>query len=359
MNTRNFLIASTLLIGTFIHLSCGGDGDEESDLPTTRFNVYYVDKRGNDNNDGLTVEEAFRTVNRAAKTLQPGDTVRIQAGVYNEDITLEGVGSAEAPILISGTGSKVILDGDKKLNIGFWCEQCTNITFENLEIRRYTDIGIGTFFSSGITMRNLNVHDNGTDAQLDDWEIEGYGIHVDESKQITIENNEVYRNGPQPQKPGRLMGTGINTYMITDSTIRNNRSYDNIGGGILVEDSVNVLVENNEIFGNDLDATAEEWWDGGLWLDGGQNITVRNNTFRNNKGPGIEISDEEHQKPSGYLLENNIITGNYFGIYIWNFGTSDLPPTDILRMVNNQIADNTQQDVWVVPWNCPPPDACD
>ena len=36
-------------------------------------------------------------------------------------------------------------------------------------------------------------------------------------------------------------------------------SHDNIGGGILVEDGVKVLVEGNDINANYLDATADEW----------------------------------------------------------------------------------------------------
>jgi len=147
-----------------------------------------------------------------------------------------------------------------------------------------------------------------------------------------------------------LMGTGINTYNLTDSVIRNNNSHDNIGGGFLVEDSVNVLVEGNVATDNDLDATVDEWWDGAIWIDGGRDITVRGNTFANNLGPGIQISDEDRQNPTGYVLENNTSTGNTYGIFIWNFGTSGYPSQDILQMSGNTISGNTVQDVWIVPW---------
>ena len=125
------------------------------------------------------------------------------------------------------------------------------------------------------------------------------------------------------------MGTGINTYGNSDVRIDNNISYDNIGGGILVEDSYYVVVEDNEVYGNDLDATADEWWDGGLWLDGGADVIVRNNHFHDNLGPGIEISDEDKQNPSGYELINNTSTDNYYGIFIWNFGTSGWPEESV------------------------------
>ncbi len=96
-----------------------------------------------------------------------------------------------------------------------------------------------------------------------------------------------------------------------------------------------------------MDAFEDEWWDGGLWVDGGKDVTVRNNIFRDNLGPGIEISDEDDQSPSGYVLENNTSIGNYFGIFIWNFGTDDWPKSSIIKRFGNKFTDNSRQDVWV------------
>jgi parallel beta-helix repeat protein len=157
------------------------------------------------------------------------------------------------------------------------------------------------------------------------------------------------QDGPNPPVfPDRLLGTGINTFGLTHAIIRNNLSHDNHGGGILVEDSVDVLVEGNEIYGNDLDAwDADRWWDGGLWLDGGRDVVVRDNVFHDNLGPGIEVSDEDGQSPTGYVLEGNISTGNYYGIYIWSFGSSDWLEAEILERNNNDFSGNTRRDVWI------------
>ena len=140
-----------------------------------------------------------------------------------------------------------------------------------------------------------------------------------------------------------------------DRTWRLGRPWRFHGGGILVEDSTGVLVEGNQIFDNDLDVSADEWWDGGIWLDGGSNVTIRGNTFTNNRGPGIEISDEDIQRPFGYVLENNTSTGNYYGIYIWNFGSTDFPPDSVLRRSGNTFSGNSRQDVWIEAMPCPTP----
>ena len=314
----------------------------------------YISPHGSDENDGSSREQAFASVKQALESAQAGEVVLISEGVYHEGIELEGL---IGPIIIIGEGD-VIFDGDRKIKMGIWCENCTNITFDNLTFRNYTDVGIGVYLSDQIVIRNLTLHNNGFAVQLVNWEFEGYGIMVDVSSNILVENNMVFENGPNPQIiPDFIMGTGINIYGCTHCQMMYNQVYNNIGG-TLVEDSVDVLVEGNEIWGNDLDASIDEWWDGGLWIDGGHDIVARNNYFHDNLGPGIEVSNEDNQEVYGYVLENNISTGNYFGIYVWNFGTNDFPDERILKMVGNIFENNSQQDIKITDWECPPEDPC-
>ena len=39
--------------------------------------------------------------------------------------------------------------------------------------------------------------------------------------------------------------------------------------------------------------SADEWWDAGIWVDGGADVRLVRNTIQDNLGPGIEISDED------------------------------------------------------------------
>jgi len=312
------------------------------------YGIYYVSTNGNDDQDGRSKETAFRTIEHAISVVQPGNTIQILPGIYDETLMMEGLGDPEKPIVLRGQVGETILDGQRISTIGFWCEKCTNLIVADLTFRNYTDIGLGVYDSSDIKIQNLTLYDNGFAVQLTDWELEGYGVHIDESSRISIEGCDVYQNGPQP-RPHGVLGTGINTYQCTNCLIRDNSTHHNVGGGILVEDGIDVVVQGNDVFANYLDATEDEWWDGGIWIDGGRNVTVANNTFRENIGPGIQISDEDFQQPYGYVLENNRSTGNYYGIYIWNFRETEFPPENVLRMTNNQISGNTIQDVWIVP----------
>lgn len=324
-------------------IQCSGTEEEET--------IYYVSNSGDDNNNGYYENSPFKSITKALTVVKPKGTIRILPGVYYESIGVESCGNLSSVITIEGYNGIPVLDGENKKTIGLYFEHSDNYIIRNIKMINYTDIGIGFSNGSKLVLENLEVAENGHAVQLKDWELEGYGIDVDYSQNIRISNCNVYRNGPDPQiVPSYLMGTGINTFGNTNVRINNNKSYNNIGGGILVEDSYEVIVEENEVYGNDLDATVDEWWDGGLWLDGGSNVIVRDNNFHDNKGPGIEISDEEKQNPTGYQLINNICTDNYYGIFIWNFGTNDWPDESVIKKSNNNFSGNSVKDIWIVDW---------
>lgn len=309
---------------------------------------FYVSMWGNDNNDGQSKETAFRTLKRALQVAKAGNTIAVMAGTYLEEMDMTIKGEFGKPITIIGDKNKPIIDGNRSLNYALWCNHCEHIVMENLIIQNYTALGMNFSYSTDITLRNTIFRDNGFNPQTAaDWEIEGYGLDIEGSQQVVLENSEAYRNGPNPQKPDHLMGTGFNIWSCRDCTFRNNRSHSNTGGGLLVEDCINVTVEGNEIYNNNLDASIENWWDGAIWLDGGYNVVIRNNYIHNNLGPGIQISDEDYQHPYGYIVESNTISSNYYGLYIWNFGTCKIP-SNILLLRNNTIENNKRKDIWCI-----------
>lgn len=316
--------------------------------------VYYVSPKGDNKNSGLSQGSAWLSLNYALKKAKLGGEIRVLPGTYSEQVMVDGAGRRQ-PLKITGYGGRPLIDGQRKLKLGLWFADSKNVTVENLEIRNYTDIGIGADSCANITFRSLIVHDNGFKVQLKDWELEGYGIYIDSVNKYLIENNQVYRNGPRPKDfPDRILGTGIDTHGSRHGIIRDNKSFANIGGGILVEDSRDITVEKNEVYKNDLDATSDYWWDGGIWLDGGGDVVIRDNNFHDNIGPGILISDEDKQKPSGYVIRNNISKNNYFGVYIWNFGVNRWPRKSVISQSNNEFTDNKVKNIVIHAWGYDP-----
>jgi len=310
-------------------------------------NSLYVATSGSDGSSGATPDTALATLQAALKKARPGTTIRVLPGVYEQTARRVLKGAPGARIAIVGEGGRPVFSGGRKLRWGLWLDESEQVTVEGIEFRDYTDIGILVVGSSDITLRRLRVRNNGFKPQIG-W-VEGYGIHLDESSDLLVERNNVLRNGPNP-RPWNEAGTGINGFGMRRAVIRRNRSHGNHGGGILVEDSIDVLVKANRIYGNDLDVSADQWWDGGIWLDGGRDVTLVRNRLWNNLGPGIEISDEDCQNPTGYVVRNNSSTGNYFGIFIWNFGSKQFPPARVLRRSGNDWSGSSRQDVWIQAW---------
>lgn len=319
--------------------------------------LIYVSPEGDDLNAGNSPEAALRTLGQALCNVRPGQTVRILPGTYAESVILGAFGSPSAPITIQGVlaGDRLpILEGGATRTMGIALVESRNFVVENLEFRNFTDEGLYVLVGQDIIIRNNRFVANGRSSIDPEFDEEGFGLNVNGAKRVRIENNEVTQNGPSAERLQRgVLGTGIDTFELEESVILNNHSYDNSGGGILVEEGIGVLVEGNLIERNELDA-AGDYWDGAIWVDGGHDVTVRANTISNNHGPGLQISDEDLQFPDasfGYRVEDNVITNNLFGLYIWNFGQCPFPPAHVVSFSNNVIEQNTKQDIWCIEFN--------
>lgn len=105
---------------------------------------FYVSPQGNDANPG-TEEKPWKTIQHAANTLQPGQTVYIRQGIYHESvITTQSGNESQGPITFANyPGEKPIIDGDgvKDANTGFIINQ-SFININGLQIKNWNDHGI-------------------------------------------------------------------------------------------------------------------------------------------------------------------------------------------------------------------------
>jgi parallel beta-helix repeat protein len=346
-------------------LSHGGTECLGEEAQPIEGDTVYVSPDGDDGNLGNTPDAPFLTLSRALCNLRPGQTVHIMPGIYRESVILGGFGSGDAVMIIKGVtmGDQwPVLDGEGELTIGLALVECTNIVVESIEFRNYTDEGLFALLGSDLTIQSNRFIANGRASIDPDVEGEGFGVRIEGTIDVSIVNNEVAENGPSDERVKRgILGTGIDTYELREGMIRDNYVHDNIGGGILVENGDDVLVVDNWVDRNELDAGGE-YWDGAIWVDGGHNITLRNNVITNNHGPGIQISDEDVQYPDasfGYVVEENRITGNLYGIYLWNFGVCPSPGSEIISFMENTTEGNIESDSWCEEWPCGSHKSCD
>ena len=329
-------------------------------------NVYYVDQNhplANDSNPG-TEDLPWKTISKAANTLQAGDTVYVKKGVYKERVIPKNSGRKDAYIsYIAYPGHEVIIDGsnitlpeewgglfeiDGKSYIriigfkirnagpydndaGILIYNSSHIIIENNSIYNTTSSGIGVWESSHIIISN-----NEVELACNDGEQECITI-------ATTDNFEVKYNHVHHGGPGTLGGEGIDAKdgssngKIFENVVHdlnrlgiyvdawNKHTYNievfgnivyNCSAGFAVASERGGLLENVKVYNNV--AYHNEWagteiggWDYG-YKHPMRNITIINNNFCNNG------NDEEwgvgiyHENPDAenLIIRNNICSGN-------------------------------------------------
>jgi parallel beta-helix repeat protein len=271
--------------------------------PPTSF--IYVAKTGRDSNPG-TLAAPKRTIQAGLNAATPGTAVCVRAGTYHESLVLPGSGTATARChLISYKGEVVTLDS----GLDFAFRSVGGASYWTFDGIRFLSVFgradrypmgslnladsnqqhnyniIRNCYLEGViqVVGHHNLVENCEMNGLNDWE-DGYwelfklshhntvrGCHIynyvdrglwsmKETHAVLFENNTVHHIG-FPRDPtwytNRPIGT-IEAIPInidgadigpTDAVVRGNFVYDTFRGGILVEDGVGALVENNVVAG--------------------------------------------------------------------------------------------------------------
>ena len=81
--------------------------------------TYYVSNSGNDNNSGTTINSPWKTISKANSILQPGDTINLRSGQYNEAIQPANSGQPGKYITYKSYGGEVarIVGGSIQANL--------------------------------------------------------------------------------------------------------------------------------------------------------------------------------------------------------------------------------------------------
>ena len=300
--------------------------------------TYYVAMTGNDSNPG-TLEQPFLTFKKAVDVLQPGDTLYIRGGIWNEQIDLQGPNKSGLPgnyITISGypretvtirytsaseasygpikargprgyiVFENLVLDGLNETNFTGWGIVDGNHHFilRNLEIKNFKSNGV-KIGADNIQIINCKIHDlvsvSGQSGQR--W----YGVYHSFGSNNVIEGSEIYNNP----------GGGLHLYPgpISNLVVRNNSIHDNNTlvtspvGGVIVQGKsssrvTNTKIYNNLIYNNGSSPTAGNGHGMQIneYVDG---TKVWNNTIYGNKSYGLRVN-----KADNTVVQNNIIYNN-------------------------------------------------
>lgn len=283
--------------------------------------TYYVSPSGNNNNNGLTVNSPFLTIQRAANVANAGDNVFVLSGTYSEMITINNSGGIGQPITFRALGnvivkdpcpyvsscgvwtwggifnisnkSHIIIDGFSLEDSWFFGFYINNSSFITIQNNRTNRTGASGIFASGCT--NVKILNNLIQRACSHTTA---NIVIGTQECITLSNtsffeiayNEVAISGVSEANFNSSQGgEGINTKgSCTNGTVHDNQVHDLIRLGIYADawDKTlkNVKIYNNTVW-NCREGVALATENGGII----EEIEVYNNVCYNNEQSGIAI----------------------------------------------------------------------
>ena len=221
--------------GTYVLRLTANDGELESfDEITIIVNPvqpppadYYVDgTNGNDNNTGTSMQQAWKTIQKAASTLTAGKTVLVLPGTYAGQVLTSSAGTSDSPINYRAyyENGPVVINATGK-TYGFKNTKAY-VILDGFEIRNANQNGILFSNDSGdnCIIRNCISRNNSTN-----------GIKIDGPDSCTIQNCLIYDNGTN----GIELAGNSDPTLIDNCTIYSN----NNGDGIHAANSDTIVID--------------------------------------------------------------------------------------------------------------------
>ena len=222
--------------------------------------TYYVSASGNDDASGLSIRDAWRSIDRVnAFVFQPGDKVLFEGGsTFCGQLKLRGSGSEDAPCILSafGEGRPVIDLGDAE-GAGILLENVDHWEVSRMEVVSYQPyrIGIGR---QGIVVR---ISKSG------------------ESNHFVISDNYIHDIWGQLGGNGLYQGYSSSAILVQTAHMADGMDITGAGEPVVIND---VLIEGNRI---------ERVDKCGIVCRGARcNVVVRRNYMDNIGGDGIFVN---------------------------------------------------------------------
>jgi len=312
------------------------------------------------------------SIQAAINSASDGDVIKITAGTFNEQLTINGftgltiIGAGQGQTIISGSGlgaidliiitnsSKITfkgctVDGFGVINNGFALAFGVNVTIFDCNVGNMVTAGISSLFSNRVTIKNCLLHNNVTDAVVivgnynstvtsSVIENNGNGIHIFSCHNSLVVKNTISGNSAIGMNVENVQNTLVKQNSITGNGTRGilhssfgtfgnlylkNTIVDNLNIGVLVSAGLPTF-SGNFISGNGVDGFSSE---------GGAYCTLAKNTISNN-ALGILMFNS-----SGFLSKNFITGNSSYGFQLAVLNTSSMM-SDIITLTGNKVTDN-------------------
>lgn len=296
--------------------------------------TYYVAPNGNDSNPG-TEANPWLTIQRAADTLQAGDTVYIKAGTYNEQVIVKNSGNANNWITFTSyPGGTVIIDGSG-LDLGGWgalfqINDKSYVKVSGLQIENSFGGVPGPAGILVIDSYNIIIENNST------YNTSSSGIGVWRSSNVVVDGNDIQQavNGGSQEC---LTISGANNFEVKNNTVHNGVGLYRGGEGIDIKQASSYgKVYDNHVY----DLPGEV----GLYIDAYSSkypnhlhdIEVYNNVVTTPEG--IALGAEQGGHIENIKVYNNIVYGSSsYGIVVTSWIGENEGTKRNVEIVNNTV----------------------
>ncbi len=301
-------ICIIFIISIFVFTGCIVDNN-----PSNK-EEFYVSTSGSDNNIG-SLEYPWRTIQHAMDVINPGDTVYVRGGIYNENTILQRSGVSNAWITFKNYPGEIpVLDGTG-INLG-WGQgliQIGSIDFKGVCYVLFdgfycrdamgNGVGIRTCYSHNITISNCTTNNTGNSGITAD---NGYDYpYIDPTplpSHIKIYNNYIIdANNAATQE-------ALTISRVTHFSIIGNTLLDNHKEGICCKNDCSYGI----VAYNDLVTRGVSIYIGSSINGKSHDFEVYGN-YCHGKGNSIGISGENCGESENYYIYNNIFASSAHG----------------------------------------------
>jgi parallel beta-helix repeat protein len=317
-------------------------------VPTPTGPQFYVATNGDDSNPG-TIDQPWRTIQKAMNSATAGSTVNIRAGTYNERLTLNVSGNSGNYITFQPYGFSVpsggcggytgaACGGDQVvLDYAYLGTVTDGVPFLEISGQSYVRI-------QGLTFQNFTCYG----AMQQGLRIDGASSFIDVSRNKFLQNKNTYPNfdGTAALLHVRVWGPSHDVLLYGNElgfidtvqseavtvdgassvTIQDNYLHDTDGIGIDLHGSAS----NCTVRGNLLEWISKKR-DGTIWystpanaiyVDGGNTSLIEGNTVRDSEWAFAVCAEPNQPASHDITVRNNVVYRCYGGLFAGNWYSS-------------------------------------
>lgn len=224
----------------------------------------------------------FSKIQDAINAAQPGDTIEIKTGTYEENLTVN-----KSLQLIGEDRDKVTIKGAQAGKPGIAISGDIEVTLEGLTVAE-------TILASPKTFQED-------------------GVRVTRSVKLTVTKARFLKNGD----------SGLELRDRSQATVTDSEFIGNGNNGIGLFDSAQITVTKSKIFGNG--SGLADNFNNGLSAVGRNTVTLQESTISGNTNDGVFLGGDAEAK----LLNNQIVENKMNGVLLLDFVTVELKGNQI------------------------------